>query len=66
MTKARARKRAKAKAAAKRSRPGGEETTPQDKIRPGEFVAESNSMRNKVGADIKNLAGMKRGSARSR
>ncbi len=67
MTKARARQRAKARAAAKGKKPGAKGGKPEVKVRPGQFDAESSSvLKIGSGADIKNLAMLKRGAARSR
>ena len=66
MTKAKARERAKARAA-KGKRPAAKGGKPVDKVRPGQFDAESSSvLKIGSGADIKNPAVMKRGAARSR
>ena len=67
MTKAKARARAKARAANKAARPDAKGTKPEVEVRPGDFDAKSNTMRNiGSGANIKSVAGMRRGTARSR
>jgi hypothetical protein len=67
MTKAKARTRAKARAANKAARPDAKGTKPEVEVRPGDFDAKSNTMRNiGSGANIKSVAGMRRGTARSR
>jgi len=68
MTKAKARLRAKANAAkkAKRKRAAGAEQ-PGQKIRPGQFDPGPGSISSPAtGVNVRNLAGAKRGSARSR
>ncbi len=67
MTKAKARKRAKAKAATKSRKPAAKGETPDVKSHAGIFDNKSNSAWNMGrGADIKNLAGIRRGASRSR
>ena len=67
MTKAKARARAKARAAAKAAKPDTKSAKPEVKVRSGHFDAKSDTMR-KIGrgANVKTMAGMKRGAARSR
>ncbi len=67
MTKAKGRARAKARAAAKAAQPVKKAAKPEDKARAGHFDAKSNAMRNiGVSADVRTMAAMKRGAARSR
>ena len=67
MTKAKARARAKARAAAKAAKPVVKGAKPEVKVRAGHFDAKSTSMRNISGsADVRTMAAMKRGAARSR
>ena len=67
MTKAKARQRAKAKAAEKaRKREAGADR-PGQKIQPGQFDPGASSIKGpRVNTNIKNFAGAKRGTARSR
>ena len=67
MTKAKGRARAKARAAAKAAKPVTKSAKPDVKVRAGHFDPKANAMRNTGGsADIRTMAAMKRGSARSR
>ncbi len=67
MTKAKGRARAKARAVAKAAKPVTKRAKPEDKVRAGHFDAKSNAMRNIGGnADVRTMAAMKRGAARSR
>ena len=67
MTKAKARARAKMRAAAKAAKPGAKVAKPEVKEHAGQFDAKSHAMRT-IGrsANLRTMAGMKRGSARSR
>ena len=67
MTKAKARARAKARAAARVSNPETKSGKPEIKVRAKQFDTKSNAMR-RIGGDanIKSIAAMQRGSARSR
>lgn len=67
MTKAKARARAKAKNAAKATKPDPKDALPTDNVRAGHFDAKSNTVRNMdFGVNVKSVAGMRRGGARSR
>ena len=67
MTKAKARKRAKARAAAKVTRPVAKGEKPEARPSAGKFDPEINTAPNmSSSANIKSMAGMKRGAARSR
>ena len=67
MTKARARERAKANAARKAKKRVANADQPAEKIRPGQFDPRNNSISSpRANASGKNIAGAKRGSARSR
>ncbi|MEE8393726.1 MAG: hypothetical protein V3R66_05225, partial [Rhodospirillales bacterium] len=66
MSKARARQRAKARAAAKGKKPQAKPARQENTKRPARFEAEAGAMRRPSSANVKNLAGMKRGAARSR
>jgi hypothetical protein len=67
MTKAKARARAKARAAVRASNPEARGAKPEIKVRSNQFDVKSNTMRSIGGdANIKSIAGMKRGSGRSR
>ena len=67
MTKAKARLRAKANAAKKAKKRAVKAGQPGEKIRPGQFDPGPGSISSPAASvNIKNLAGAKRGSARSR
>ncbi len=67
MSKTKAPARAKAKAAAKATKPDSKDALPSDNVRAGHFDNKSNVVQNMdYGVNIKSVAGMRRGGARSR
>jgi len=67
MTKARARQRAKAKAGQKAAKREANASEPGQTIQPGQFDPGSNSISSPMAkANTRNLAGARRGAARSR